>query len=396
MKKLILSLLLFSGTMLCHAYYDFLANGLAYKVNSDGKSVTVTCVEDAWNWKTWNNYENDTIEVSASVSDGDNTYTVTAVGDRAFNNCHNLTSVILPNTVKALGSYSFSCCDKLEDISLPEGLETIDSYAFFNCPKLKKIVIPTSVKNFGYGVFFSEIGNSVIDVYISDLSHWCSIDFPSLDANPLGRLFVNGQEISELVIPDDITELKRMTFSYMRVESITIPDHVIAFDASSFEKCKAKTLHIGNGITEIPVSACAYWYNLEEVEIGENVLTIDKNAFYDSYHLKKITIHATTPPTVSPDGIFGYDDDYQSHRFSTKSMTLVVPKGTWEAYHSAETWKDFGTILEEDEDITSIGRIIKSEKEMSNVYDLAGQKVRGENLHGIVVVKGRKVLMLPH
>lgn len=396
MKQLIFLLLLVSGTMLCHAYSDFLADGLAYSINSDRESVVVTYVKDAWNWKTWNNYENETIEVPASVSDGDNTYTVTAVGDKAFNNCHNLTSVILPNTVKSLGSYSFSCCDKLEEISLPEGLETIDSYAFFNCSRLKKIVIPTSVKKFENGVFFSEIGNSVIDVYISDLSYWCSIDFSSSDANPLGRLFVNGQEISELVIPDVITELKRMTFSNIRVESITIPDHVTAFDATSFENCKAKTLHIGNGITDIPEFACAYWYNLEEVEIGENVMSVSRNAFYDSYHLKKIIIHATTPPTVSSDGVFGYDDDYESHRFTTKNMTLVVPKGTWEAYHSAEIWKDFGTILEEDEDITSIDKIIKSEKEILNVYDLAGQKLRGENLHGIIVVKGRKVLVQPH
>lgn len=49
-----------------------------------------------------------------------NGYTVTSIGDDAFNNCTSLTSVIIPNSVTSIGDGAFAHCTSLANVSLPD------------------------------------------------------------------------------------------------------------------------------------------------------------------------------------------------------------------------------------------------------------------------------------
>ncbi len=95
--------------------YDFMVNGICYKINSDKASVTVF-------------YQNPTspsysalsgsISIPSSVYYNGKTYQVTAIGNRAFQGCSNLTSLTIPNTLSSIKTGAFSGCSALTSITL--------------------------------------------------------------------------------------------------------------------------------------------------------------------------------------------------------------------------------------------------------------------------------------
>ena len=63
--------------------------------------------------------------------DGKN-YSVTSIGDSAFCNCTNLTSIIIPNGISDIGEYAFYNCTNLTPINIPNSVESIGYEAFVN------------------------------------------------------------------------------------------------------------------------------------------------------------------------------------------------------------------------------------------------------------------------
>jgi hypothetical protein len=78
---------------------------------------------------------------------------VTSIGDRAFQNCTGLTSIIIPEGVSSLGEGAFSGCKSLKSISLPQSLSVIGDLAFENCTSLKSITIPKNAALLGEDTF---------------------------------------------------------------------------------------------------------------------------------------------------------------------------------------------------------------------------------------------------
>ena len=63
------------------------------------------------------------------VINGDE-YTVTSIGNQAFEGNNKLTTVIIPNTVTTIGDNAFSGCTELDSIVIPNSVENISSTAF--------------------------------------------------------------------------------------------------------------------------------------------------------------------------------------------------------------------------------------------------------------------------
>ena len=98
----------------------------------------------------------------------------------------------------------------------------IGDYAFLYCSNLTSVTIPDSVTTIGHGAFGG--CENLEAVHITDLVSWCNIDFINLftdgsvdlGTNPLGyahNLYLNGELVTDLVIPDGVNEIKLMAFA---------------------------------------------------------------------------------------------------------------------------------------------------------------------------------------
>ena len=70
---------------------------------------------------------------------------VSSIGEGAFRNRTDLTSVTIPNSVTAIADLAFGGCTGLTSINIPNGLTSICKCAFRDCKNLTSIIIPESV-----------------------------------------------------------------------------------------------------------------------------------------------------------------------------------------------------------------------------------------------------------
>lgn len=74
---------------------------------------------------------------------------VKGIGVRAFDGCTCLLSVTLPESVKFIGSNAFNGCTRLSSVTFGNNVENICAHAFDNCISLTSIVLPDSIKSLG-------------------------------------------------------------------------------------------------------------------------------------------------------------------------------------------------------------------------------------------------------
>lgn len=77
--------------------------------------------------------------IPAEVSDGSSNYTVISIGNYAFSDCNDLTSISIPNSVTFIGDYAFYECSGLTSISIPNSVTSIDYNAFYGCDNLETV-----------------------------------------------------------------------------------------------------------------------------------------------------------------------------------------------------------------------------------------------------------------
>lgn len=131
--------------------------------------------------------------------------------------------------------------EEIYEVVIENGVSSMGQYAFYYCEKLNKITIPDTVTKIDAHVFDDD--NPAVDVYINDINSWLKIDFEKTTSNPLicgGNLYENNKLIKELVIPPNITTIKKFAFcGYVALEKIYMYDSVTAIEGWAFYNCSA-------------------------------------------------------------------------------------------------------------------------------------------------------------
>lgn len=203
------------------ADYDFTADGVYYKVVS---ASDLTCRVTYGGDK----YTGDVV-IPENVAYGVSKFSVTEIGDSAFYECTDLTSVTIPNSVTEIGESAFLACSGMTSITIGNSVTKIGEYAISGCTGLTSITIPNSVTSIGECAFFANrgltsvtIGNSVTE--IGDCA------------------FYDCTGLTSVTIPNSVTKIDGDAFSGCAgLTSVTIPNSVTKIDRNAFRGCTGLT-----------------------------------------------------------------------------------------------------------------------------------------------------------
>ena len=116
-------------------------DGLWYELVSKAKEAKVIKYKDT--------AYSGSIVIPALVEYEGVAYSVTTIGEYAFDYCKSLTSIAIPSSVTSIGRYAFSGCTSLTSVTIPSSVTSIESGTFFGCTGLTSVTIPSSVTSIG-------------------------------------------------------------------------------------------------------------------------------------------------------------------------------------------------------------------------------------------------------
>jgi hypothetical protein len=210
-------------------------------------------------------------------------------GAGLYLNGEQVTDLVIPSGVTSIGDFAFMSA-KITSVTLPEGATSIGTMAFNGCSTLTSIHFPstiTSVSNFAFNGC-----SNLTALYITDLTAWNKIEFPLTNSNPLyyaKNLYLNGELVTDLVIPEGITSISQLSFTGGKFNSITISEGVTTIGSSAFSGCTVTSISLPSSLTTIESNAFSYT-PIESITLNEGLTTIEAIAFFNCPNLKSITL----------------------------------------------------------------------------------------------------------
>ena len=174
---------------------------------------------------------------------------------------------------------------------------TIKEKAFAGC-SLNSIEIPSSITKIAAEAFSN---GKVTSVKIKDLAAWCNISFGSyFQTNPLTKashLFLNDEEIHDLVIPDGVKTIGDWQFyNFQGFTSVKIPSSVTSTGKECFAYCRGiKTVEIGDNTSQEAATVLGrrsfyYCENTDSIFLGNNIVEIGAESFYNVKGVRNVVI----------------------------------------------------------------------------------------------------------
>ena len=124
-------------------------------------------------------------------------------------------------------------------VTIPKSIKTIGSYAFYDM-FIFGVNIPKSVALIKSHAFCSFIDR----LYIDSFSSWCNITFEDEISNPLwdaNNLYINGELIHDIVIPEGVTSIPSYAFMGKAFDTISIPSSISSISKFAFGVCSNLT-----------------------------------------------------------------------------------------------------------------------------------------------------------
>ena len=304
---------------------------------------------------------------------------VTSIGGSAFEGCSDLTSVTIPSSVTSIGDSAFEDCESLTSVTIPEGVTTIGYRAFCYCSSLTSVTIPSSVTSIGYWAFYN--CSSLTSVHISNLAAWCGINFEDTYEDTYGnplyyatKLYLNGELITDLVIPEGVTSIGERAFHCCSsLTSVTIPSSVTSIGERAFSGCSGLTSFMVanenpnyaaiNGLlcSKDGKTLIACPSGSTSATIPSSVTSIGNYAFEGCFSLTSVTIPSSVT-SIGEDAFYGVEPETLTATYfpncgmsKDNLKTLIIPEGVTSIKSSAFEGCSSLTSVTIPSSVTSIG-----------------------------------------
>ena len=368
------------------ADYDFVVNGLYY-IRTGTNTVSVSYRD-----KNYNCYSGDVVIPDQVTYNGVN-YSVTGIGENAFFGCNYLTSIQFPqSSLKTIEGAAFLGCTSLTKVDIPNSVTNVGGMAFYGCTNLTHVIIGENC-SFAYqynvfmncnnlryvtcfaktppqmdqsdftqsvydnawlmvpqeseslyaeapvwklfqnrditdcdfmvdGIYYKKIYNNSVGVASKDVSYGsysgsvnvpATVEYEGVTYEVITvchNAFCNCLDLSSVTLPNTITSIGYNAFLGSGITSIVVPDAVEVIADGAFQMC----------------------HNLREVTLGSSLNLINGNVFNDTPALEKLTVRATTPPTIQSNT---FDQSHYSN------LVVIVPKSCKPTYKAADYWENF-------------------------------------------------------
>ena len=298
-------------------------NNIYYNLDFSTKTAEVTSNPDKYSGSVY---------IPASVTFKGSEYSVTSIGEYAFEYCSGLTSITIPNSVTSIGNSAFSGCSGLTKVTLNSNVlaskmysydstlggifgsqvkefilgnevTSIGSCAFYYCKSLTSVTIPNSVTSIGYDAFCDcsglnsvTIGNSVTRIgggAFRGCSGLTSIsvengneEYDSRDncnaiIETASNTLIAG--CKNTTIPNSVTSIGSYAFyGCSGLASVTIPNSVTSIGSSAFMNC--------TGLTSVHITDIAAWCRLSFSDSSSNPLSYAGHLFMDGKEIIDLVI----------------------------------------------------------------------------------------------------------
>ena len=296
--------------------YDVEVDGIYYNLVPNGNVAEVT--------KGDNQYKGD-ITIPSSIKVNDTEYSVTSVGNSAFEDCISLTSITIPNSVTSIAGYAFNGCIRLTSITIPNSVTSIGMCAFRHCRSLTSITIPNSVTSIGGDAFYGcrSLTSIIIPNSVTSIGYYAfrncsglqSITIPNSVTIILDYAFSGCSSLTSIIIPNTVTSIGEGAFyKCINLTSVTIPNSVTSIGREAFYGCSGLiSVTIPNSVKEISFLAFSYCPKLENVYCySESFSYIGGNDIFKGSYIEYATLH--------------------------------VPSSAISYYQKTAPWSEFGTI----------------------------------------------------
>lgn len=306
------------------------------------------------------------------------------IKDAAFLGCENLgkdMELIIPDGCESIGDFAFggtvstgglSLGTSFTSVTIPASVISVGNFAFGDCRYLKNIYSDAESyaaldsETYSWGAFLGEI-NSLETVHLGKntkyfkfisnaylpnhhpkeihfsgtLEEYLNIDM--VLAQGFGSkkhdLYIDGKLMTDVVIPEGVTEIKDYAFRYANITSVTIPDSVTSIGMYAFDGCSLETIRIGTGIKSLPPEIiydeitmidgtgltgyeAKYYYNGDIA----GLLSIDGIEFDNWKRIASLYINdELVTDLVIPDGVTEIKKNYFSP-FSHQFDSITIPR----------------------------------------------------------------------
>ena len=237
----------------------------------------------------------------------------------AFNECKNLTSVVLPEKLislegsfhhcfklrevkfkacKEIGNSSFGWCVSLNNVYIPKGVKKIDTFAFISCTLLDNITLPEGVTYIGYQTF-------------------------------------SNCKFSTIILPEGLEIIDHAAFYRDRnLRKVEFPSTLKRIEYDAFMDCTSLDSISLPGLNFIGREAFSGCTNLKELRIPSTLEKIEESAF-SGCNLEKVYAYTVLPISIN------------QNTFSNFSNTaLYVPTQSVDNYYLNTQWSQFKEIHE--------------------------------------------------